>query len=146
MSRSDVVDTDSHDHTDRAESYCLMQSELRIDLISAILEITVRFAREHVDFARYSRGIRQRSGCDPLVGQCLSMILNERSHQAAHSRCKFVEHSLLAATFEEFVREMARAYARAVVASSKSIEMLPSRLAHAAWRRTMETLNPRPDW
>ena len=47
---------------------------------------------------------------------------------------------LLAATFEEFVREMARAYARAVVASSKSIEMLPSRLAHTAWRRTMETL------
>ena len=32
---------------------------------------------------------------------------------------------LLAATFEEFVREMARAYARAVVASSQSIELLP---------------------
>jgi hypothetical protein len=47
---------------------------------------------------------------------------------------------LLAATFEEFVREMARAYARAVVAAADSFERLPPRLAGTAWRRTMETL------
>jgi RiboL-PSP-HEPN len=47
---------------------------------------------------------------------------------------------LLAATFEEFVREMARAYARAVVTATDSFERLPSRLANTAWRRTMETL------
>ncbi len=47
---------------------------------------------------------------------------------------------LLAATFEEFVREMARAYARAVVAATHSFERLPTKLASTAWRRTMETL------
>lgn len=47
---------------------------------------------------------------------------------------------LLAATFEEFVREMARAYARAVVAATHSFEKLPTKLANTAWRRTMETL------
>jgi hypothetical protein len=47
---------------------------------------------------------------------------------------------LLAATFEEFVREMARAYAKAVVAATESFERLPPRLANTAWRRTMETL------
>ena len=47
---------------------------------------------------------------------------------------------LLAATFEEFVREMARAYAKGVVASIESVEKLPPRLAGRAWRRTMETL------
>lgn len=47
---------------------------------------------------------------------------------------------LLAATFEEFVREMARAYAKAVVAATISFEKLPKRLANTAWRRTMETL------
>src|SRR3546814_106825 len=47
---------------------------------------------------------------------------------------------LLAATFEEFVREMARAFARAVVTASDSFERLPPKLAATAWRRTMETL------
>ena len=47
---------------------------------------------------------------------------------------------LLAAVFEEFVREMARAYARAVVKATSSFEKLPKRMASAAWRRTMETL------
>ncbi len=47
---------------------------------------------------------------------------------------------LLAATFEEFVREMARAYARAVVTATDSFKNLPPRLATTAWRRTMETL------
>ena len=47
---------------------------------------------------------------------------------------------LLAATFEEFVREMARAYARAVVNATQSFEDLPIRMVNTAWRRTMETL------
>ena len=47
---------------------------------------------------------------------------------------------LLAATFEEFVREMARAYAKAVVATTTSFEGLPQKMANTAWRRTMETL------
>jgi hypothetical protein len=48
---------------------------------------------------------------------------------------------LVAATFEEFVREMARAYARAVVASATSFEKLPPKLAATAWKRTMEGLS-----
>ena len=47
---------------------------------------------------------------------------------------------LLAATFEEFVRQMAQAYAKTVVASVKSVEKLPPILAKTAWRRTMERL------
>ena len=47
---------------------------------------------------------------------------------------------LLAATFEEFVREMARAYAKAAVAAARSFEGLPSNLANVAWRRTLEEL------
>lgn len=47
---------------------------------------------------------------------------------------------LLAATFEEFIREMARAYARAVVESCASYDRLPPKMAPVAWRRTMEAL------
>lgn len=46
---------------------------------------------------------------------------------------------LLAATFEEFVRQMARSYARTVVASASSVEKLPSNLVNTAWR-TIERL------
>lgn len=48
---------------------------------------------------------------------------------------------LLAATFEEFVREMAREYARAVVTKTASIDKLPKRLASTAWKRSMEGLS-----
>jgi len=47
---------------------------------------------------------------------------------------------LLAATFEEFVREMARAYARAIVEACDSYEKLPHKLATVLWKRTMEAL------
>ena len=47
---------------------------------------------------------------------------------------------LLAATFEQFVREMARAYAQAVVAAAPSFKHIPQRLAQTAWRRTMASL------
>lgn len=48
---------------------------------------------------------------------------------------------LLAATFEEFVREMAREYARAVVTSTPTFEKLPSKMAATAWKRTMDGLS-----
>jgi hypothetical protein len=48
---------------------------------------------------------------------------------------------LVAATFDEFVREMAREYAKAVVTSSVSFERLPPKLAAAAWKRTMDGLS-----
>jgi hypothetical protein len=48
---------------------------------------------------------------------------------------------LVAATFEEFVREMARAYARAVVSKAISFEKLPPKLAAIAWKRTMDSLS-----
>jgi hypothetical protein len=48
---------------------------------------------------------------------------------------------LVAATFEEFVREMAREFARAIVASTTSFEKLPSKLASTAWKRTMDSLS-----
>nr|WP_275983086.1 HEPN domain-containing protein [Propionivibrio soli] len=47
---------------------------------------------------------------------------------------------LVAATFEEFVREMAREYARFVVNRTESFAKLPSKLASTAWKRTMEGL------
>jgi hypothetical protein len=47
---------------------------------------------------------------------------------------------LLAATFEEFIREVARAFARSVVESCESYDKLPPKLASVAWRRTMEAL------
>ena len=47
---------------------------------------------------------------------------------------------LLAATFEEFVRSMARAVARKVVQTASSFSQLPSKLATTAWRRTMKSM------
>lgn len=47
---------------------------------------------------------------------------------------------LLAATFEEFIREMALSSARMVIGSSDKFEDLPRNLAPTAWRRTLETL------
>ncbi|HEY5794693.1 MAG TPA: HEPN domain-containing protein [Bosea sp. (in: a-proteobacteria)] len=47
---------------------------------------------------------------------------------------------LVAATFEEFVREMAREYARAVVIGAPSFEKLPKDIASTAWKRTMDGL------
>ncbi|MDO8878382.1 MAG: HEPN domain-containing protein [Pseudolabrys sp.] len=47
---------------------------------------------------------------------------------------------LLAATFEEFVREMARTYARCVVRGSETFEKIPGKIAATAWTRSMEAL------
>lgn len=47
---------------------------------------------------------------------------------------------LLAATFEEFVREMARSYAKQVVERSSSPESVPISIMNTAWKRTMAKL------
>lgn len=47
---------------------------------------------------------------------------------------------LLAALFEEYVREMAREFARLVVSNSRSIGDVPDRLVATAWKRTMNAL------
>lgn len=47
---------------------------------------------------------------------------------------------LLAATFEEFIREMAREYARWVVGQADNVEGIPSKLTETAWKRTLEGL------
>ncbi len=47
---------------------------------------------------------------------------------------------LVAATFEEFVREMAREHARVVVTTSPSFDKLPKKLVSTAWKRSMEGL------
>lgn len=47
---------------------------------------------------------------------------------------------LLAATFEEFIREMGRQYAREIVERATSVDQLPRKLAATAWKRTLESL------
>lgn len=48
---------------------------------------------------------------------------------------------LVAATFEEYIREMAREYARSVVLNTTSFDRLPNSLASTAWKRTMDGLS-----
>jgi hypothetical protein len=45
---------------------------------------------------------------------------------------------LLAATFEEFVRELARAYAKAVIASCATIDDVPTKLIKHVWTRYVD--------
>jgi hypothetical protein len=89
------------------------------------------FAAIQEDFDEELRAIRAviEAFSDPAKG-------NPRSRVAAANAATL----LLAATFEEFVREMARAYARAVVDACDSVEKLPAKLAATAWKRTMEAL------
>lgn len=47
---------------------------------------------------------------------------------------------LLAATFEELVREMCRQYAREVVSRTPSVVDLPRKLTATAWKRSLEEL------
>lgn len=51
---------------------------------------------------------------------------------------------LLAATFEDFVREMATSSARRAVDASDTIADVPARLRQAAWRRTFRTIADTP--
>lgn len=47
---------------------------------------------------------------------------------------------LLAATFEEFIREMGRQYAREIVTRAASVSDLPKKLTATAWRRSLEEM------
>ncbi|MFE2005371.1 MAE_28990/MAE_18760 family HEPN-like nuclease [Pseudomonas guariconensis] len=47
---------------------------------------------------------------------------------------------LLAATFEEFVRQMAKEYAKYAVSKAGTVEKLPSKMISIAWKRTMDGL------
>ncbi|MDG1532009.1 MAG: MAE_28990/MAE_18760 family HEPN-like nuclease [Paracoccaceae bacterium] len=47
---------------------------------------------------------------------------------------------LLAATYEEFIREVAKEYARWVVSAAANVDALPSKLTETAWKRTLEGL------
>lgn len=59
---------------------------------------------------------------------------------SARARVSSVHAStlLLAATFEEFVREMAKEFAVQVVTSASSVSELPEQLLETAWRRTFD--------
>lgn len=59
---------------------------------------------------------------------------------SARARVSSVHAStlLLAATFEEFLREMAREYAVQVVTSASSVLDLPDSLLETAWRKTFD--------
>ena len=64
------------------------------------------------------------------------------SGKSAKSRVAAANSSTLlaAATFEEFIRQQARHYAKTVVSYSSGVEELPVKLAATAWQRTMESL------
>lgn len=47
---------------------------------------------------------------------------------------------LVAATFEEYIRQLARQYAKEVVRNAASLDQLPPAMLTAAWKRTMEGL------
>ena len=66
----------------------------------------------------------------------------QRTGNSAKSRIASVNSStlLLAATFEEFIREMARQYAREIVSRNTGTGQLPRKLAATAWKRTLEEL------
>lgn len=65
-----------------------------------------------------------------------------RNGNTAKSRVASVNSStlLLAATFEEFIREMGRQYAREIVGRATRVDQLPRKLAATAWKRTLEGL------
>lgn len=64
------------------------------------------------------------------------------SGNTAKSRVASVNSStlLVAATFEEFIREMGRQYAREIVKRATNVDELPRKLAATAWKRTLEGL------
>lgn len=66
----------------------------------------------------------------------------DRPGSVAKTRVASVNSSvlLLAATFEEFIREMAKEYARWVVSEAENVETLPPKLTETAWKRTLEGL------
>lgn len=74
--------------------------------------------------------------------RALVVTFSDQSHPAKMRIAAANSATLLvAATFEEFVREMAREYARHVVSKAQSFEKVPAKLVSVAWKRTMESLS-----
>lgn len=74
----------------------------------------------------------------------LKSLVNTSATPGMNSRVRIAGANaatlLLAATFEEFIREMAREFARSIVRSVHSFDQLPNKLAATAWKRTMDGL------
>jgi hypothetical protein len=70
------------------------------------------------------------------------VIVVRDAGSSAKSRIASVNSStlLLSATFEEFIREMGRQYAREIVSRTMDVRQLPRKLAATAWKRTLEDL------
>lgn len=75
----------------------------------------------------------------------LRQLVNNGQDQkstSAKARVALIQSStlLLAATFEEFIREMAREYAVQIVAKANEVSDLPDALVETAWKRTLDYL------
>lgn len=70
------------------------------------------------------------------------VILVENGGGSSKSRIASINSAtlLLAATFEEFIREMGRQYAREFVQLTPDPRSLPRKLSATAWKRTLEEL------
>lgn len=68
------------------------------------------------------------------------VMAGEEKTSSARARVASVHAAtlLLAATFEEFVREMAREYAVQIVTKATNVSDLPDALLETAWRRTFD--------
>jgi hypothetical protein len=74
------------------------------------------------------------------ISELVSLV--ERGGGSSKSRIASINSAilLLAATFEEFVREMGRQYAREFVSRVTDTRNLPRKLTATAWKRTLEEL------
>ena len=74
----------------------------------------------------------------------LSQLLDVVKTQAASAKARVAFSNgatlLLAATFEEFVRQVAREFAKIVVSKARRREDLPKDLLSAVWRRSLDGL------
>jgi hypothetical protein len=74
----------------------------------------------------------------------IGVLVESSSNQLGRPRARVAGANaatlLLAATFEEFIRDLATAFARALVETCESYDKLSPKLAPVAWKRTMEAL------
>lgn len=76
--------------------------------------------------------------------EAIQLLVNPSGEERSAPRVRIAGANasilLLAATFEEYVRELAREYAKSVVAATDTYDRLPPKIAAIAWKRTMEGL------
>jgi hypothetical protein len=85
-----------------------------------------------------------------LVSLSPLVLLSESKSESAKSRVAAVHAAtlLLAATFEEFIRQMAREYAGQVIERAPDVSKVPDAMIETAWRRTFDAMarhKPRGD-